>query len=791
MPNNQEKLTNSESLDPDLNSKIGAKLLTLSGFQGHFHEPVERAFQKARAKGERLIGNNAERRNQSYLNRLQNLISRHGNRLEQRLWDESVNQLIISPENITEDYWRSQEQILRDNGQGRALNDYEKQFLIEDIQKNQRESLKSWSDYLGNEDSPYPIWFKVYAWDGVSKMGVFDKNKQQFAKRDRHTVAPYPKLNPATLAKVYGVISDFYNQSDQSRYKESPERNTELEALVKSGNFNKLYSKILLSEKAILETPERTEDIRGEWIEYLPGDEEKLAEAAEGTPWCIADPGTGRNYLQTRNYTGYQEYDSESKAKFILFHLYDPETNNLASSACASIRLGQDGEVAEISGLDDGQALEDSLVPIVEAKVRTLPGGEEFLEAFADKKQLIAMDHKMQNGEDLTKEELEFLYEINRPIKSLEKYIEDPRLEELKEEYEIEYALEQGIDANSLIRHLYPGDIAFYLDTLISHGADIDKIVSGMRAYDIIKNLDTLISHGADIDMDDLVSRMYPDYIPENLDTLISHGADIDKIVSGMRAYDIIKNLDTLISHGADIDKIASRMYLYYITKNLDTLISHGADIDKIVSRMDSDYITKNLDTLISHGADIDMDDLVSRMYSEYIPENLDTLISHGADIDKIVSRMDSDYITKNLDTLISHGANIDKLVSGIDSHDIAENLDTLISRGANIDKLVSGMNPGDITYRLHTLISYGADINKMVSRLRPYDIAYYLNTLISHGANIDKLVSGMDSHDIAENLDTLVSHGAKIDMDDLVSRLHPNFITENLDTLRRHGANI
>lgn len=133
------------------------------------------------------------------------------------MWDKSADQLIISPEDITDDYWQTQEQILRDNGQGHTLSDYEKRILAEDIQKSQRESLKSWSDYLGSEESPYPMWFKVYAWDGMSKMGVFDKEKQQFAKRDKRTVAPYPKLNPAVLAKVYGTISDFYDQSDQSR----------------------------------------------------------------------------------------------------------------------------------------------------------------------------------------------------------------------------------------------------------------------------------------------------------------------------------------------------------------------------------------------------------------------------------------------------------------------------------------------------------------------------------------------------------------------------------------------
>ena len=56
----------------------------------------------------------------------------------------------------------------------------------------------------------------------------------------------------------------------------------------------------------------------------------------------------------------------------------------MADNACASIRLGMDGRVAEISGLGEGQALDDALVPIVEEKVTTLPGGEEVLKKFED-----------------------------------------------------------------------------------------------------------------------------------------------------------------------------------------------------------------------------------------------------------------------------------------------------------------------------------------------------------------------------------------------------------------------
>ena len=631
--------------------ELGAKILTQVGFENRQKNIVNSSFDKARETKEKLLGKNNERRNYAYISRIENLVEKYGNKLEKKLWDASANKMIIQSNDIPESYWRTQEQILRDNGQGRELNSTEKEYLIEDIQKQQRESLRSWSDYLGDKNSPYPTWFKIYAWDGMSKMGVFDADKKRYTKRDKTSVAPYPKLNPAALAKVHGAISDFYGIGDGAqRYAENEERDAELDALVKSGNFNKLYSKMMLDTKTIVKTPERTEDIKGEWVEYLPGQEEVLAEAAEGTPWCVADPGTGRNYLEYGNYSGidddyddghdddydddyddydyddydddydYDDYDGghdddydddydyddnydnhENHAKFILFHLNNPETNNLANNACASIRLDPDGNVAEISGLKEGQALEDPLVPIVEEKVKSLPGGEKFLEAFADKQELIKLDRKMQNGEDLTKEELEFIWEVNRPIKTLDTYNgNDPRIRELRSKFDIETCLEKGLDVNDLVPKMDSIDLEINFDALLSRGADIDNLVSNVSSCFINDNFDMLLFRGADIN--NIVSCMYHGDIAKKLDTLINHGADINNIVSHMYGEDIAKNLDALINHGADINNIVSHMYYFDIAKNLDTLLTHGADVNIIVSHMHRSDIDKNLDTLKKYG---------------------------------------------------------------------------------------------------------------------------------------------------------------------------------------------
>lgn len=438
-----------------LNREVGAKILVQSGFRGRHQETVDSSFERARKWHDKLVGKNDERRIDAYLERLDRSIKKLGSKHEQLLWQSTVDSLIVKPEDISDSYWKTQEQILRDNGQGRELSEDEKEYLIrEDIQKNQRESLESWTNYLSHEDCPYPTWFKVYAIEGVSKMGVYDKSTMRYKKRDNGSVAPYPRFNPATLAKVYDAIISFYGinpSKDLGVNQPSAEdeaRAAELDALVQSGNFNKLYSRLLLSEKTIMKTPERTEDIDGEWVEYGLGDEDAIASAADGTPWCVASPSVGRSYLTTGLYgDDYDDYDDrhgESKAKFIFFHLHDKD-GRLADNACASIRLDTDGNVAEISGLKDGQALEDSLVPIVEEKVRSLPGGEKFLKAFADKQTLIALDRKIQYGKEITKEDFRFIWELDRPIETLDTYnVEDPRIEEFRKKYDSEYAAEKG-----------------------------------------------------------------------------------------------------------------------------------------------------------------------------------------------------------------------------------------------------------------------------------------------------------------------------------------------------------
>ena len=730
--NNQNEILSDKQRLARLQNEIGSKVLTLVGFESRNKDIVNSSFEKARKQKEKLPGKNNERRNFAYLSRLDNMVEKHGDALEQKLWAASAENLVMDYEDIPDAYWRQQEQILRDNGQGRELSRDEKETLAEDLIEKQRESINTWSNYLGDKDCPYPLWFKVYAFDGVSKMGLINKETKEFEKRDKSTVASFPTLNPEVLAKVYRNINEFYGVDKEDWLAQHPD-DEKLVSLVKSGNFPKLYAKELFETKTIIKTPEKPEDIEGDWFTYQLGDENELAKAAEGTGWCIADPNVAHNYLSYGNYAGNdndweedednseEDNQNSSKAKFIIFKLKAPNSpDGYSTNGVASIRLNPDGKVAEVSGLDGGQALEDSLVQTVKEKVLSLPGGKEFLQKFEDKQTLIKLDHKLQKGEDLTKEELSFLYELDRPIATLDTYRKDPRITELKEKYGIEYALEKGIDVNKLVSNLNLDSIICNLDTLLKHGADIDvnELVSTLYPEEIVLDLDTLLRNGADIDVNKLVSNLDSNDIARNLDTLLKNGVDIHNIVSNLDPYNITYKLDTLLKHGADIDvnELVSTLDPYNIARNLDTLLKNGVNIDNILSNMTPSYIIDNLDTLLEHGADINVNKLVSSLYPEDIVDNLDTLLRNGARIyiNALVSNLRPNHIIYNLDTLQKHGADIDvnELVSNLDSYSIANNLDTLLRNGADINNVIKKMDKKDIEENIDLLREYGAKLD-------------------------------------------------------------------------------
>ena len=103
--------------------------------------------------------------------------------------------------------------------------------------EDQKKSLDLWLTFLNSKDAMFPMWFKYYAFQGMLKMGSYDKKTGSFGKRTEDTLAPFPDLNREALAMSIDVVVRVLNNEEIDDEK--------LESLVRNGSFPKIYSYIL------------------------------------------------------------------------------------------------------------------------------------------------------------------------------------------------------------------------------------------------------------------------------------------------------------------------------------------------------------------------------------------------------------------------------------------------------------------------------------------------------------------------------------------------------------------
>lgn len=753
---------------------VGAKVLVAAGFNSRHQEIVNSSFEKARKAKQKLVGNNGERRSDAYVTRVEEIVDKHGAKAERRLWDitSASEELVVKAENVPDSYWEAQAQIKRDNGLDEHISDYEKEILVEDAQKRQRESIKCWSDYFSQEDCPYPMWFKMFAWDGATKMSaVYDKDSQRFAKRDETTMAPYPHLNPAVLAQTYEAICRV-NGLDEGEEMEESSLDEATEKVIKTYNFNKLYSLFLSRQKVAPEVPKNPEDVRGDWVEYRPGEEKALAEAAVGTPWCVASPAVGKYYLTKGRYGTDEVEETDSKAKFILFHLRDEDTGELASSACASIRLGTDGNVAEISGVREGQVLDDALVPAVEEKVKTLPGGKKFLEAFADKRALIELDKKMKAGEDFTDDELKFIYELDRPIHKLEQYGEDIRVAEAKQKYPVSVLIDRKLtnvrDLKQLMKKEQVEDVTPFMDAGLSIKSIIKEGVSDVQDVDELLKRD--VPHKDIIDIFEQHGR----WLFENFDYLASRGFTATEVTKRMSAATLLGHLDFLDENN--------------IPYNLRRMMREA------IRKYDSGDILDNSEAIIARGGKINFEKIARKMSPGEIIDHAGPFCDNGRKgiVEKAIGKLkdmeeSSSYqnvISRNLRVLLDGEieiADLEKIVNSQsrDTEQVLLNLDRLLDKGIEVKidtpELIRALNGGKEGI-FEAVIKHPEifDLKAVYENMPKWAVVKYFDELIENGIEIDvaQLAKEAGADDRLLLKEKFEKHGVDIDVDSEISKL-------------------
>ncbi len=385
--------------------------------------------------------------------------------------DRQIDAHVIKSSDVPEGYFELQRRIAREQGHGDIeITSEMRHLMTEAVQADQRAGLGKWVEYLGGEDGGYPDWFKQYTWSSVTKLGTFDKEKSEFQKRSRGTTAPYPELNREALAYVYDVLNKSRVQGETV---DGGARDADLQKLLKGGNFGKLYAHAVL--EVTPDSPELRHETKGSWTKFNQSDDPRTARRlsgslqGHGTGWCTAGESTASIQLRGGDFYVYYTRDEEGKD----------------TVPRVAIRMEQ-GEVAEVRGVNAAQELEHGMADITAEQLKDLPGGEEYIKKAEDMKHLTAIEKKISANPDveLSGEELRFLYELDHEIEGFG-YEDDPRIGEIR-------ALRGDRDKPELARIL-PEAIREQLKSAFAAYKTVEEALGG-RTRGLFRKSETAIS---------------------------------------------------------------------------------------------------------------------------------------------------------------------------------------------------------------------------------------------------------------------------------------------------------
>ena len=316
---------------------------------------------------------------------------------------------VINEENIPDSFYKGQEEAAFEMGYGHIeVGEREKTELNKIIIADQKESLDIWLDYLLSEDSSYiPFWAKYWAFQGMLKLGSFNNEQGKYTKRTKTTITKFADLNREALAISIDSLLKYLNKETIN--------DKELEEIVKTGSFQSIYTyitnKLLNNNSNIIKRNE------GKWIKYNQGTNYMpLVNSLQGynTGWCTAGVETAKLQLARGDFYVYYTLNNDNEYKV-------PRI---------AIRMEED-EIAEIRGIGEHQNLEPEMEEVVKEKIKHFKDGEKYYKKASDMKKLTNIYKKHNNNEELTKEELIFLYELNSKIEGFG-WHSDPRIEEIK-----------------------------------------------------------------------------------------------------------------------------------------------------------------------------------------------------------------------------------------------------------------------------------------------------------------------------------------------------------------------
>ena len=379
----------------------------------HIEKPILDAHKKSK-----LENNSAENKIEIYLNRLEKIFlnknpekkKRNINILRQSLYDA----FIIKKENFPESYFELQKRIAKERGQeikeiDQATRERMKMVVIED----QKASLDNWINYLTSEDAIYPTWFKYLVFRNIISLSQFDKELNEFKKRNQYTTAIFPDIYYEALAKVCDEYEKVIKDKSLLNTKEVKD--------FISKSFPIQYA--IKIQESLAHQMEGKEITKGEWVKYQQGNDEdarKLYKSVEnkGTGWCTAGLSTAKTQINSGDF----------------YVFYSNNKDGLPVNPRLAIRM-QGDEISEVRGILQDQNVESQLQETINEKLKSFGDkAKKYEKQSSDMKRLTEIYNKWEkdNKVELTKEELSFLYEIDNNIEGFG-YNKDPRIKEIKE----------------------------------------------------------------------------------------------------------------------------------------------------------------------------------------------------------------------------------------------------------------------------------------------------------------------------------------------------------------------
>jgi len=399
----------------------------------HISDEVDSAVHRHELREGKKVSNKPNERIQVYLDRFKEITEREDeedrgkgiNALKEVLYKQYIS--IESGEDIPEAHIELQRRIAREQGHGDVEIDEGKlDEYAEIIRADQKQSLDQWVDYLASPDAMYPDWLKYWAMRSVLNLSDYDKEKKAFGNRSKDTTKPFPDLNHEALAYVLDVIQkratgstvDNPVQERQNEFAAEGKKvisDEEFQKMLSAENFSKLYAFAI--EHVTADHSELYKITDGEWVVYpkgSPGHELARSLQGHGTGWCTAGEATANAQLK--------------QGDFYVYYSKNPHGD--ATIPRLAIRMEED-KIAEVRGVAHKQEIDQYISPVLEEKLGEFgPEANEYRKKTEDMKRLTEIDTRNKAGEELSKEDLSFIYEVNRQISGFG-YTRDPRINEI------------------------------------------------------------------------------------------------------------------------------------------------------------------------------------------------------------------------------------------------------------------------------------------------------------------------------------------------------------------------